>query len=122
MNGEYENIKYLGYVSNLDKLILLQSAIAFVFLSDDEGFGLPPLEAMKMMTPVITSNKGSLPEVCGNAALYVDPVNLSEIREAILSLYDNKSQRLALIEKGKDNIERFSFETYSQKIKDIIFN
>lgn len=116
-NNEYDNIYYLGYVSDLEKLCLLNQALCFLFLSDNEGFGIPPLEAMKMGTPVITANKASLPEVCGDAALYVNAQDFDAIKEVISSVSSDINLREDLVQRGFDNINRFTVEEFSKKLK-----
>ncbi len=118
--GDISGVKYLGYVSNTEKLSLLKGSLSFVFVSFSEGFGLPPLEAMKMGTPVICSNKTSLPEVCGDAALLVEPTDVGEIGRKMLELYQNPILRQDLIQRGYENVKRFSFESYNKKISDVL--
>ena len=67
-------VRFLGYVPDKTLAVLYRLASVFVFPSLYEGFGLPPLEAMASGTPVVTSNVSSLPEVVGDAAVLVDPV------------------------------------------------
>ncbi len=78
-----ERVKFLDYVSYEELPRIIGQAIALVFPSLWEGFGLPVLEAMACGTPVITSNLSSLPEVAGDAALLVDPYNQEEIAAAM---------------------------------------
>jgi glycosyltransferase involved in cell wall biosynthesis len=114
------SIRQIGYVSNLEKLVLLKNANLFVFPSFYEGFGLPPLEAMTMGCPVLTSNTSALPEVCKDAALYVNPNNLVDIIEGILELVNNSSLRSELVQKGYEVSGHFSFENYQRKIQEIM--
>lgn len=114
-----KDIKYLGYVSNLDKLILLKNANCFVFPSLYEGFGLPPLEAMSMGCPVITSNISAIPEACGDAPLYVNPNNIADIAEKILEIYDNHSLRKELINKGYQQVKKYSLENYQKEFSEL---
>lgn len=116
---KHKDIKYLGYVSNLDKLILLKNANCFVFPSLYEGFGLPPLEAMSMGCPVITSNISAIPEACGDAPLYVDPNNIADIAEKILEIYDNHSLRKELINKGYQQVKKYSLENYQKEFSEL---
>lgn len=74
---------FTGYVDQKDSPLLMSGAMAFVFPSLYEGFGMPPLEAMACGTPVITSKTSSLPEVVGDAGILVDPENVDEICEAM---------------------------------------
>ncbi|WP_456436043.1 glycosyltransferase family 4 protein [Thermovibrio ammonificans] len=112
-----DKIKYLGYVTNIEKLVLLKTARAFLFPSYSEGFGLPPLEAMLMETPVLTSNRSALPEVCGDAALYVDPFSTKELAEGIVEIATNEKLQNELTEKGKKRVEEFSFEKFKSRIR-----
>ncbi|OPH09313.1 glycosyltransferase family 4 protein [Cylindrospermopsis raciborskii] len=114
--GFSRKIRLLEYVERKDLMYLYNGAFCFVFPSLYEGFGLPPLEAMSFGCPVITSNVSSLPEVCGNAALYVDPYSSTSIREAIEKLTNNSQLRNDLICAGKERVNMFSMENYAQKI------
>lgn len=78
-----EQVVFTGYVDQKDSPLLMSGAMAFVFPSLYEGFGMPPLEAMACGTPVITSKTSSLPEVVGDAGILVDPENVDEICEAM---------------------------------------
>lgn len=89
---------------------LYQQAVAFVYPSLYEGFGLPPLEAMAAGCPVISSNTSSMPEVVGVAGKYFDPNNIDEIRCAIEEVALTDSLRKNLIELGLKNVEHFSWQ------------
>jgi len=119
-----ENLKkkiiYLGYVNDIEKAVLLRTARAFLFPSLYEGFGIPPLEAMTMETPVLTSNVSALPEVCGNAAYYVDPLKLESIVEGIIEISENSSLRTKLIEEGKKRASFFSMENFKSQLNKIL--
>ncbi|MEA5618977.1 glycosyltransferase family 1 protein [Cronbergia sp. UHCC 0137] len=114
--GFNRKIKLLEYVSKKDLIYLYHGAFCFVFPSLYEGFGLPPLEAMSLGCPVITSNVASLPEVCGDAALYVDPYNSDDIRQMLEKLINNPQIQTQLIEKGKERVKLFSMENYAKKL------
>jgi glycosyltransferase involved in cell wall biosynthesis len=114
--GFARKIRLLEYVSKKDLMYLYHGAFCLVFPSLYEGFGLPPLEAMSLGCPVITSNLASLPEVCGDAAIYVDPYNSDDIRQAIEKLIDNPQMQLQLTEAGKKRVELFSMENYAKKL------
>lgn len=94
------------------------------FASTFEGFGMPILEAQAVGRPVITSNILSMPEVGGDAAIYVDPLDVNAIRSAILSLISNESLRNDLISKGFENVKRFDADyiagQYDALYKDIL--
>ncbi|PNJ90505.1 glycosyl transferase family 1 [Cylindrospermopsis raciborskii C04] len=111
-----KNVKLLEYVSRRDLVYLYNGAFCFVFPSLYEGFGLPPLEAMSLGCPVITSNVSCLPEVCGNAALYVDPYSSESIRQGIEKLINDPVLREELIKAGRERVNLFSMEKYAHKI------
>lgn len=77
---------FQGYVDEVELDNLYAKAFAFIYPSLNEGFGYPPLEAMKFGVPVLASNAASIPEVCGNAALYFNPTSVNEIKIKILDL------------------------------------
>jgi glycosyltransferase involved in cell wall biosynthesis len=79
----------------------------FAFPSLDEGFGMPVLEAMAAGIPVITSNRSSLPEVAGDAALLVNPVRENELEAALQTLSANETRRNQLIEAGHERARQF---------------
>lgn len=111
-----KQIKMLEYVRSTSLPYLYQGAYCFVFPSLYEGFGLPPIEAMTFGCPVITSNLSSLPEVCGNAALYVDPYDVKDIRQALEKLLGDRQLRQELVQRGQVNVQRFSQEQYIHKL------
>lgn len=82
----------------------------FVFPSEYEGFGIPTLEAFSADCPVVLSNTSSMPEVGGDAVLYIDPYDVADIRSKIEQLLFDKDLRLKLIEKGRKQLEKFNWE------------
>jgi len=102
--------KWLNYISEHQKLCLLQSAIGLTFVSLYEGFGLPITEAFASELPVITSNCTSMPEVVKNAGVIVDPTNKKAITEALLSLIEDANLRNNLKELGKERSHLYSWE------------
>lgn len=96
--------------SSEDRPLLYSAASMFVFPSYFEGFGLPALEAMACGTPVITSNRSSLPEVVGNAAVMIDPWREFELKEAMSRLITNKSLRQLLVKRGQAQAKKFDWE------------
>jgi len=103
-------VKYVGYVSDGELRALYEHAACFVYPSFYEGFGLPPLEAMACGCPVIVSQAASLPEVCGDAALYCDPESPSDIAEKVRIVLSNESFREELRKKGLMQVPQFSWE------------
>jgi glycosyltransferase involved in cell wall biosynthesis len=115
-----DKMVFLDYVPEEDLPYLYSGARAFIFPSLHEGFGLPPLEAMASGTPVVVSNTTSLPEVCGDAACYVDPYDVESIAEGIHKILSNKDFRDNLAKKGLERARVFSWETTASKILDIL--
>ena len=102
--GLQERIHFTGYVDEHTRIGLLQGACFFSFPSLHEGFGLPVLEAQQMGVPIMTSNKSSLPEVAGDAALLVDPTDVDAIAAAMLRLSVDETLRQELIAAGHENV------------------
>jgi glycosyltransferase involved in cell wall biosynthesis len=103
-------VKLTGYVDDADLPALYGGAMAFVFPSLCEGFGLPPLEAMACGVPVITSNTSSMPEVCGNAALFVEPTDVDSIADGIRRLAASETLRADLRQRGLERVKQFTWE------------
>ena len=102
-------VLFPGFVPAGDLPSLLSGALAFVFPSLYEGFGLPVLEAMACGSPVVCSNTSSLPEVAGDAALLVDPLDVDALASALLRIVADESLRLELIDRGFRQVRRFSW-------------
>jgi glycosyltransferase involved in cell wall biosynthesis len=103
-------IKFLENINNEELRILYKHALCLVLPSLYEGFGLPVLEAMQEGCPVIASNVSSLPEAGGDACLYINPNNSSDIAEKIEKLIGNEKLRQDLIKKGKIQVAKFNWE------------
>jgi glycosyltransferase involved in cell wall biosynthesis len=106
-NNLKESVIFTGRLNNEELNLVLASAIALTFVPYYEGFGIPLIEAMATQTPIIASKVTSLPEVAGDAALYVNPLNVDEIKDAMLKLYNDKNLQQFLIEKG--NLQKLKF-------------
>jgi glycosyltransferase involved in cell wall biosynthesis len=117
--GLTNDIIFTGYVDEVDAPVLMKGAIAFVFPSIYEGFGLPPLEAMACGTPVITSNVASLPEVTGDAALLIDPFSVDAIADAIERIINDKNLRAELSQKGIKHASQYSWDNSVKIISDL---
>jgi alpha-1,3-rhamnosyl/mannosyltransferase len=107
--------KWLNYITEEQKLCLLQSATALAFVSLYEGFGLPITEAFASELPVITSNCTSMPEVAGDAAIIVNPLNAPQITDALLSLIENSALANNLTALGKQRSHLFSWEENAKR-------
>ncbi|HOV91096.1 MAG TPA: glycosyltransferase family 1 protein [Syntrophorhabdaceae bacterium] len=103
-------IKFTGFVMDNDLPAIYNLASALIFPSFYEGFGFPPIEAMACGCPVIASNTASLPEVCGDAVLYVDPNKTEDIAQKIELLLTNKSLIDRLKEMGFQRVRQFTWE------------
>jgi glycosyltransferase involved in cell wall biosynthesis len=108
--GLEESVLFPGYVATGDLPALLSGARLFVFPSLYEGFGLPVLEAMACGTPVVCSNVSSLPEVAGDAAVPVDPLDVKELAAAMERVLGDEELRAGLIKRGFEQAKRFSWE------------
>ena len=104
------DVFYLGYAPEEDLGKIYNLARLFIYPSLYEGFGLPPLEAMACGCPVVVSNAASLPEVCGEAAYYVDPQDPNSISEGIAQVLRDDRLRHALVQKGTDRASSFTWE------------
>ena len=117
-----DNLIFPGYIGENDLSYIYHNAKCLIFPSLYEGFGLPPLEAMAAGCPVIASNFASIPEVCNDAALYFDPNNIEDVTTKIESLIRDDNLRLDLIEKGKNNLDRFTPERFSKELNTVLAN
>lgn len=104
------SVTYLGYVPRDDLGRILSAASLFVFPSFYEGFGLPPLEAMACGCPVVVSNTSSLPEVCGEAAIYIDPEDHAGMVSVISRVLGDDALMDQMRQKGFEQAGLFSWE------------
>jgi glycosyltransferase involved in cell wall biosynthesis len=107
----HRQVRFLGFVSDEVLGALYRLTRVFVFPSLYEGFGLPPLEAMAAGAPVITSNVSSLPEVVGDAAILVDPLDAPALADAIARVLGDEGLRADLIQRGHERVRQFSWDT-----------
>ena len=113
------NIIFPGHVSDDDLVALYQMATCLVFPSLYEGFGLPVLEAMMAGCPVITSNTSSLPEVAGDAALLVDPLDAVQICEAMNMLLHDEAMRHEMATKGRVRAAQFAWQETARQTQEV---
>lgn len=110
-SAQFKNdIIFLGFVPDEELPRLTGAALALTYVSLFEGFGVPILEAMHCDVPVLTSNVSSMPEIAGEAGLLVNPLDVVEIAVGMQQLYENPNLRKHLIEKGKLQRQKFSWE------------
>lgn len=129
LDGEiYASVRKLGlegkvlfteYVPAGDMTPLMCGALAFVFPSLYEGFGMPPLEAMACGAPVLTTNAASLPEVVGDCAVICDAYSVKSIAQGLYRLYSDKDLRAQLSRKGIERAKGFTWERSAQMLHDI---
>lgn len=116
-----KDIVFLGYVSDQELPRLTGAALALTYVSLFEGFGVPLLEAMKCGVPVITSEVSSMPEVVGEAGLLVNPYSVEDIAEKMEIILKKKELRKALIEKGKLQAQKFSWDIATDAVERGLF-
>jgi glycosyltransferase involved in cell wall biosynthesis len=120
--GLENEVHFLGYAPIELMPSLYREAIALVFPSLYEGFGIPLLEAMACGCPILSSNVSSMPEVCGDAALYFDPLNTTAITEAMEAVIKDEDLRNTLKQKGLAQCSKFSWQQTAVSLKQIIEN
>ncbi len=118
--GIGQRVNFLGHVPDSDLPVLYSGAVVFVFPSLYEGFGLAPLEAMACATPVVLSEVSSLPEVGGDAAVYVEPTSVSAIEEGIRTvLAASAEEREHLVKTSLRRASKFSWERAAKETIDV---
>lgn len=110
-----DDIHFMGYLSDDSISFYLKNALALVYISLNEGFGMPVVEAFAAVTPVITSNNGALAEISGRGAFLVNPLDINQIAQGMSDIYRNPNLRMELIEAGKRELGRFNWD-HSAKI------
>lgn len=114
-----KNIILTGFISESDKYALLNNARAFVFPSLYEGIGLPIIEAFSSNLPVLTSNKGALPEAGGKAALYIeDPYDVDEVADGIIRIVQDDKLRADLRKHMKEQTDKFTQDKFSKRFNE----
>lgn len=111
-----DKIIWLDNIPDRELPVFYKNAIALLYPSLYEGFGLPILEAYKFKLPVITSNISSLPEIAGKGAILVDPEQENEIEKAIIEVYSNKNLRENLIKEQEKEIKKYNYEKIGEQI------
>lgn len=119
-----DRVRYLGYVSEEEKIGLYREASMLVMASTEEGFGIPAVEAMTMGVPVVATNRGSLPEVVGDAALLADPADPGSFADAMARVLNEPELRADLRVRGIRRAARFSWDasaaTLTQTFRDLL--
>ncbi|MFH1411731.1 MAG: glycosyltransferase family 1 protein [Candidatus Omnitrophota bacterium] len=110
-----KDIKYIGEISTGDLVLLYNHAEVLLHLSEYEGFGLTILEAMQCGTPVVSSNTSSLPEIAGDAALCVDPLDIGQISDTVYNVINDINIKKGLIERGLERAAEFSWQETARR-------
>ena len=115
-----KHVIFLGYLNVIELALIYNAATLFAYPSLYEGFGLPPLEAMACGAPVLVSKVTSLPEVCGEAVQYCDPLDVYDIAENMQKLLENESLRNTLAEKSQEHIKKYTWDNAAHEMS-IVF-
>ena len=115
----HQQVRFLGFVPDATLSALYRLDAVFVFPSLYEGFGLPPLEAMAAGAPVITSNVSSLPEVVGEAAILIDPMDAGAIADAMARVLGDDVLRASLIARGHERVKGFSWRRSVARVRQV---
>jgi glycosyltransferase involved in cell wall biosynthesis len=118
--GLIHRIIFTGHVSEDDLHLFYANATVFCFPSYAEGFGLPPLEAMQCGIPVIVSQRTAMPEICGDAAIYIDPDHIENIAEKINFLLNDTNLYNRKVTEGIDHAKKFSWQISANRILKLI--
>ena len=110
------HIQCTGYVPHSELPALYGGASTFLYTSFRESFGIPQLEAMACLTPLVVSDKSALPEIAGPGAVYADPYNPESIAEAILRLENDEEFRKQTVEYGRQRVKEFSWEKAAEEV------
>lgn len=121
INSNIDGVIFTGEISDEDLISLYVSAKLLVFISLYEGFGLPPIEAQLYNCPVLASNVSSIPEVCGNGALYCNPYDINSVTQQLAILLTDKGLKKQLVENGQLNIKRFDWNNTALQISNILY-
>jgi glycosyltransferase involved in cell wall biosynthesis len=120
--GLEDRVRFLGFVDDADLPALYNLSNLFAFPSLYEGFGLPPLEAMACGVPVVCSNASSLPEVVGDAALTVDPLDVPGLAENMRRAIEDESLRASLVRRGLERAATFTWPKAAQALLGLYSN
>ena len=111
-----QDVRFLGHLPAKELALVTGASIALVYASLFEGFGIPIIEAYNAETAVITSKTSSMPEVAGDAAILVDPLSVEQISDAMTKLASDNFFRSQLIEKGRGQRQKFSWDLSAQRL------
>jgi len=115
-----QDIVFTGHVQSSELNDIYCSGLALTYVSYFEGFGIPLAEAMRCELPILASNATSLPEVGGEAAIYVNPFSVEDIKNGMVRLYKDESLRKELIENGKKRAKLYNWQNTADKVWETI--
>ena len=115
-----KEVVFTGHVQSTELNNIYCSGLALTYVSYFEGFGIPLAEAMRCELPILASNATSLPEVGGEAAIYVNPFSIEDIKNGMVRIYKDESLRKELIEKGKERAKLFNWQNTADKVWETI--
>ncbi len=108
--GIWDDVRFTDYVNDDELAALYQHALVYCFPSYYEGFGLPPLEAMSYGVPVVSSDRSCLPEILGDAAIYVNPDDIEQMAKILYDISHDEAKRDLLRQRGLDQVQKYSWE------------
>ncbi len=114
-----KQVDFLGFVPDSQLRWLYEHTAGYIFPSLSEGFGLPGLEAMRHLAPVISSNATCLPEIYGASAVYFDPLDVDDMSKKIESVLNNKTLSDEMIQKGLNQIKNYSWRTMAEQTLEV---
>lgn len=115
-----KSVLFTGYLTDMEVIKLYRNAFCFVLPSLYEGFGIPILEAMSNGCPVIASHSSSLPEIGGEACLYIDPTDEQDLLDKLNDLTDNEELTDTLIKRGYERVKNFSWVTCAKETLEVL--
>ena len=115
-----DRVKFTGYISDDCLKQYYKHADLFVFPSLYEGFGYPPLEAMAAGCPVVASNAASIPEICGEAAEYFDPLDVDDLVYTLETVLQDEIKKESLVQKGNKQAKKFSVDNMADQTLEVI--
>jgi glycosyltransferase involved in cell wall biosynthesis len=117
--GIADRVRFLDQVSPGEQRTILTNALGFLFPSKYEGFGFPALEALANRVPLLAAKSGALEEVCGDAAVYVDPDDVASIGRGIELMLESPRRTEARRERGRARAEQFSWKETASRVLDV---
>lgn len=120
--GVVGRVRFLNYITDDERLILLQNALLYVQASITEGFGLPVIEAMQTGVPVVSSTGGALREIIGDAGVLFDPLDIGQVSHSLSLVIDSHKLQKELVAKGKKRVEEFDWDIAARKTYNVLTN